>query len=127
MENKSHQVGVVSWEVFNDLYENQYDLIRKIRFFVQAGQVGQNESLALEMMGDLLADKQDELEKLRQQGLAERASLAPGDDLSHVQLLTAGNFDGKNRLMVPLENRPGKRGSIWNRLKQIMKAGEQGS
>jgi hypothetical protein len=46
MENKSHQLGVVSWEVFNDLYENQYDLIRKIRFFVQAGQAEQNESLA---------------------------------------------------------------------------------
>ena len=44
MENESHQSGVVSWEVFDDLYENQYDLIRKIRFFVLAGKVEKNES-----------------------------------------------------------------------------------
>ncbi len=112
MENKLHQLGVVSWEVFNDLYENQYDLIRKIRFFVRAGQGGQNESLALEMVGDLLADKEDELEKLRQKALAERASSPAGDDLSHFQLPPEGDCDGNNRQLIPLGNQPGRRGSV---------------
>jgi hypothetical protein len=126
MENKSHQLGVVSWEVFNDLYENQYDLIRKLRFFVQAGQAQQNEGLALEMVGDLLADKQDELEKLRQKGLAERASSAAGEDLPHFQLPLGANSDVKTRLLVPLAKQPGKRGSVWNRFRQSIKAAEQG-
>ncbi len=43
MGNKSHQSGLVSWEVFNDLYENQYDLLRKIKFFVLAGHSEKNE------------------------------------------------------------------------------------
>jgi hypothetical protein len=127
MEKKLHQLGVVGWEVFNDLYENQYDLIRKIKFLVQAGQVGQNEGLALEMMGELLADKLDELEKLRQKGLAERTSLSSGEDLPSYQLLQVGGSDGKNRLMIPLENRPARKGSVWNRVKQFVRAGEQRS
>lgn len=125
MENKSHQLGVVSWEVFNDLYENQYDLIRKIRFFVQAGKVDQNESLALQMVGDLLAQKQDELEKVRRKGLAERALFAAKSDLPHFQLLTAGNSDGGNQLIIPAENQSRRRGSVWNWVKQFIRAGEQ--
>ena len=125
MENKSLHLGVVSWEVFNDLYENQYDLIRKIRFFVQAGQVEQNESLALEMVEDLLVNKQDELDKLRQKGLAERASLAAEGDLSHFHLLPAGNNDGGNKLMIPAQNQPRKKGAVWNWVKRFIGAGEQ--
>ncbi len=126
MENKSYQLGVVSWEVFADLYENQYDLIRKIRFFLRAGQGEQNESLALEMLGDLLADTQKGLEELRLRGLAERASLAGNGDFPDFSLLPAGYRDAGNKLMIQAENQSGRKGAVWNRIKQFIRASVPG-
>ncbi len=125
MENKTPQSGLVSWEVFNDLYENQYDLIRKIRFLVQAGQMEQMEGLALEMMGDLLADQLDALDKVRQKGLAERSSLNARGDLSYLHLLPSGNHDGGSNLMIPAENQSRKRGAVWKWVKHFVNVGEQ--
>lgn len=124
MEKKSSQLGVVSWEVFNDLYESQYDLIRKIRFFVQAGKADKNETLALEMVGELLDRKQDELEKARQKGLAERISLAAESDLPHFRLPQAGNSDGDNKRTNRSGNQPVRRGSVWGWIKQFVWASE---
>jgi hypothetical protein len=71
MSNEAAGTGIVSWEVFNDLYESQYDLLRKLRFFIKAGRSDRNEKLALDLIDDFLAGKEDELEALRQRGLEE--------------------------------------------------------
>jgi hypothetical protein len=125
MENKIPQSGLVSWEIFNDLYESQYDLIRKIRFLLQAGQMEQMEGIALEMMADLLADKQNELDKVRQKGLAERSSLSAAGAPSYLHLLPLGNHDGGSNLMIPAENQSRKRGAVWQWVKHFIRVGEQ--
>jgi hypothetical protein len=125
MENKSHQSGLVSWEVFNDLYENQYDLLRKIKFFVLAGHSEKNESLALEMVGELLANKQEELERLRQKGLSERDSLSHRKELHHFQLVPVVNPGDGNELMTPQENRSKKNVAVWSWVKTFFKESKQ--
>ena len=71
MADNADGTGTVSWEVFNDLYENQHDLLRKLRFFIKAGRSDKDESLALNIMEDFLSGKEQELEILRQRGLEE--------------------------------------------------------
>ena len=71
MCEKADDTGVVSWELFNALYENQYDLFRKLRFIVKAGKVNNNDSMALEMIEDYLKRKEVDLKDLRQAGLEE--------------------------------------------------------
>ncbi len=71
MYEKTDDTGVVSWELFNALYENQYDVFRKLRFIVKAGKVNNNESMALEMIDDYLKRKEVELKEIRQAGLEE--------------------------------------------------------
>jgi hypothetical protein len=71
MCEKADDTGVVSWELFNALYENQYDLFRKLKFIVKAGKVDNNESMALEMIEDYLRGKEVDLKDIRQAGLED--------------------------------------------------------
>jgi len=116
MENKFDQSGSVSWEVFNDLYETYYDLMRKIRFFVEAGRAANNESLAMEMLGELIAGKQGEIEKVRRRGIAERDSALAEADFASFG--SKPNDNPENGAKTKAENRPDVKESIWNRVKQ---------
>lgn len=71
MYEQADDTGVVSWELFNALYENQYDLLRKLKFIVKAGKANNNESMALEMIEDYLKRKEVDLKDLRQAGLED--------------------------------------------------------
>jgi hypothetical protein len=71
MYDKADDTGVVSWKLFNALYENQYDLFRKLRFIVKAGKLNNNELMALEMIDDYLKRKEVDLKDLREAGLQE--------------------------------------------------------
>ncbi len=71
MPNKAADVGEVSWRLFNDLYESQYDLLRKLEFITKAGKLNGGESIALELIDGYLKQKESELKELRQAALAE--------------------------------------------------------
>jgi hypothetical protein len=64
--------GMVSWEVFDALYEHHFDCLRKIRFFVKAGSGLREEGTALEIIAEFLRQKENELQELRQTAFAER-------------------------------------------------------
>jgi hypothetical protein len=119
MREKSYKSGMVSWKVFNDLYENQYDAFRKLKFFVKAGKTGQNETLALEMIEDLLSRRETDLEKIRHNGLEERvgADSAVVRQISNPALLEGGGENGNDRSLVVAVPRESARTSYWSRLK----------
>jgi hypothetical protein len=71
MLEKADDTAVIIWTLFNDLYENQYDFFRKLRFIIRAGKVNNTESMALEMIEDYLQRKEGELKNLREAGLEE--------------------------------------------------------
>ncbi|MGC8491039.1 MAG: hypothetical protein ACP5SH_04805 [Syntrophobacteraceae bacterium] len=71
MPTKAADVGEVSWRLFNELYESQYDLLRKLEFITKAGKLNGCESIALELIDGYLKQKESELKELRQAALAE--------------------------------------------------------
>ncbi len=108
---------MVSWKVFNDLYENQYDAFRKIRFFVKAGKTGKNELLALDMIEDLLFRREEELERIRRDAMQERTGAEAPVAITSQTLLESGNNNGASRALVPVGPRENTRESAWQRLK----------
>lgn len=121
--------GSVSWKLFNELYENQYDLFRKLRFFIQAGKSGRNEKLALDMVEDFLARKEGELERLRQSGLEEwaasggAAGLPPGPGTPLLEHVRAGN----EKSLVLHQSVPVARASFWSRFKARIRGAADGN
>ena len=71
MSNKAGDVGSVSWELFNELYESQYDLLRKLQFITKAGKLNGGEAIALEMIEGYLEQKKSELKELRKAAMDE--------------------------------------------------------
>ncbi len=71
MSNKPSDVGAVSWELFNDLYESHYDLLRKLEFIIRAGKLNGGETIALELIDGYLRRKDIELKELREAAMAE--------------------------------------------------------
>ena len=72
MVEKVMNSGVVSWESFDGLYEHHVDCLRKVRFFAKSGSALKEERTALEIIADFLKQKENEVEGLRQNALAER-------------------------------------------------------
>jgi hypothetical protein len=72
MAEKLVSGGMISWEVFDALYEHHFDCLRKIRFFVKAGSGLREEGTALEIITEFLTQKESELQELRRNALAER-------------------------------------------------------
>ena len=71
MSNKAVDVGAVSWELFNELYESHYDLLRKLEFIIRAGKLNGGEMIALELIDGYLKRKDIELKELREAAMAE--------------------------------------------------------
>lgn len=117
MYEKAHDTGVVSWKLFNALYENQYDLFRKLRFIVKAAKVNNDESTALEMIDDYLKRKEVALEDLRQAGLEEWTAMGKTTGLQRVparQMPENNGVGGPGRSLVPVV--PLNRVSVWSRV-----------
>ncbi|MDR3569533.1 MAG: hypothetical protein P4L43_16030 [Syntrophobacteraceae bacterium] len=76
----NNDIGAVSWELFNELYESQYDLLRKLKFITRAAKMNGGESIALELIEGYLKDKERELGVLRDASLEEWSGreTAPG-------------------------------------------------
>ena len=72
MTAKVFDGGVVSWETFDALCEHDLDCLRKISFFVKAGNVLKQESMALEVIAEFLKQKENELQEMRQKALSGR-------------------------------------------------------
>jgi len=72
MAEKLLDSGVVSWEDFDALYEHHVDCVRKIQFFAKSGNALKEERTALEIIADFLKQKENELQTLRQNALANR-------------------------------------------------------
>lgn len=115
MTKKSHESGMVSWKVFNDLYENQFDAFRKLKFFVKAGKTGKNASLALEMIEEFLENREADLEQIRRDGLDERVDVDAEQAMDRALVISAGT-DGENGSLIPAAQAPA-RTSYWSRLK----------
>ena len=117
MLEKAGDPAVISWKLFNDLYENQYDLFRKLRFIIKAGKVNNSEAMALEMIEDYLQSKEGELKNLRQAGMEEWIRRGRPTGLQRVSTSGVPANDGAkgpDRSLVPMA--PGDRGSRWSRL-----------
>ena len=86
MSNKAGDVGAVSWELFNELYESQYDLLRKLKFITKAAKMNGGEAIALELIDGYLQKKDSELKDLRASAMREwtgretGAGAQPGTD-----------------------------------------------
>lgn len=91
MTEKKFETGVVSWKVFEEMFESQLDLIRKLRFLYRAGVVD-HDGLVLEIIADLLKMKESAVRELREQALDEREA-AGGADV----LVVAKNRDDSQR------------------------------
>ncbi len=76
------------------------------------------------MVGELLANKHEELKKLRRKGLAERDSLAHRKELPDFQLVPVVNSNDGNELMIPPEDRSRKKVAVWSWVKQFFKEGK---
>jgi hypothetical protein len=117
MNEKADNTGVVSWKLFNALYENQYDLFRKLRFIVKAAKVNSDESMALEIIDDFLKRKEVDLEELRQAGLEEWTRMGKTTGLQRVAApQKPQNYGGRGpaRSLVPVV--PLSRVSVWSRV-----------
>ncbi len=116
--------GSVSWKLFNDMYESQHDLFRKLRFFVEAGKLDHNETIALESIAEVLDRKERELEKLRRSGLQEWGGGpgSTGPDRPAQRALISGADGNMNTLPVLFEDADANR-SLWSRIKSRMRGG----
>ena len=117
MPENTGDPAVISWKLFNDLYENQYDLFRKLRFIIRAGKVVNSESIALEMIEDYLQRKEGELKNLRQAGLEEWIRRGKPTSLQRVSIRGIPDNDGAtgpDTSLVPVT--PVDRVSRWSRI-----------
>ncbi len=122
MDEKADNTGVVSWKLFNALYENQYDLFRKLKFIVEAGKLNNNHSMALEMIDDCLKRKEVDLKDLRQAGLEEWISRGKRAGSQRVSAREGPQNNGKIRLgksLVPVV--PVSRVSLWSKVMSRIK------
>ena len=116
MYEKADDTGVVSWELFNAMYENQYDLFRKLKFIVKATKVNNNESMALEMIDDYLQRKEVDLKQIRQTGLEEWDRRRKTTSLQEVPAPEMPENNGEIRSGTPLVPVvPASRVSSWSR------------
>jgi len=72
MRAKEPNGGVVSWRIFDALFEHHFECLRKIQFFVKAGNALKEERIAIEIMHEFVKQKEHELQRLRLDALAER-------------------------------------------------------
>lgn len=72
MAEKLLNSGVVSWEDFDALYEHHVDCMRKLQFFAKSGNALKEERTALEIIVDFLKQKENEVQELRRNALADR-------------------------------------------------------
>ena len=122
MDEKAHDTGVVSWKLFNALYESQYDLFRKLKFIVQAGKLKNNQSTALEMIDDYLKRKEVDLKDLRQAGLEEWISRRKKAGSQRVLARERPQNNGKlglGKSLVPVV--PVSRVSLWSKVMSRIK------
>jgi hypothetical protein len=72
MAEKVLNSGMVSWENFEALFEHHVDCVRKIRFFAKSGNALKEERTALDIIADFLKQRENEVQELRQNALADR-------------------------------------------------------
>ncbi len=122
MDEKAHDTGVVSWKLFNALYESQYDLFRKLKFIVQAGKLKNNQSMALEMIDDYLNRKEVDLKDLRQAGLEEWISRGKTAGLQRIPARERKQNNGEIHLGKSLATiEPASGVSFWSRVMSKIK------
>ena len=124
MAEKGSDSGAISWWLFNDLYENQSDLLRKLRFFIKAGKMNNTEALALDMIEDYIGSREAELEKIRQEGLREWNGGAQRPALQSPEnrmMLENRAEDAAGRALAPIGSPYSGKLSFWNRLKSRIK------
>jgi len=74
MPKNAVDTGLVSWEIFDALYESQADFCRKLGFLVKSGRATKEEGLALDIISDQLYFKEKEIISLREQALIQSRS-----------------------------------------------------
>jgi hypothetical protein len=109
--------GVISWQIFDALFEHHFDCLRKIRFFIKAGNALKEESVAIEILAEFVKQKEHELQQLRQVALTER------DETGCLEV--KDNSDNRERHLGPesirQEDRP-----VFGKLREIcMNGGEE--
>ena len=114
MTQKPPSAHMVSWEAFDSLYEHHFDCLRKIGFLVKAGSGLGEERTAVEVIGEFIGQKQEELAKVRHGALAERVR---AEDLE-----AAGGQEGQRASMGAEVVRPQDR-VTFGRLREICAMG----
>jgi len=71
MPGNASETSVVSLRAFQSLHDHYLDFCRKIRFFIKGGFTIKEEALALEIILELLDQREKELGDLREKALDE--------------------------------------------------------
>lgn len=125
MPGKVFETGVISWRTFDELFESQYDMYRKVKFLIRAGNALGEEGIALEAIADLVSQKEGELEALRKQALAERdeaggleVRVVPGSKETELAPHLMHNDD--SRFFLKLIDICKSGGAPWENLKAVI-------
>jgi len=127
MITKKLHGGLISWQLFDVLFEHHFDCLRKIHFFVKAGNALKEEGVVLEILAEFVKQKEHELEKLRQDALAERHEVGcfqmetiSGDQESNLDPESIGQED--RRAFGKLREICIDGGEEWGKLKALTEA-----
>jgi hypothetical protein len=122
MSKNTIGVGVVSWEIFDSLFENQADFCRKIRFLVKAGRATKEEGHALDIIFDQLNSKEKEIITLREKALNQRKELDECNDQDKSGRISTIYADLPETMSVleKLESIRQQAGYPWENIKSII-------
>lgn len=122
MSKNTIEAGVVSWELFDTLYENQADFCRKLRFLVKAGRATEEGRLALDIICDLLNSKEKDITELRVKAFEQRRHLdgliARDDDLQPSSQYA--EISERISILEKLESIRQEAGYPWENIKSII-------
>jgi len=113
--------GLVSWEIFDALYESQADFCRKLGFLVKAGRATKEEGLALDIISDQLYFKEKEIISLREQAFNQSKTTKEPVDQDKDGRTNIKDADSETiNIIEKLESIRQKDGYPWEYIKSII-------
>lgn len=121
MPENSFESTFVTLRTFKSLYDQYYDFCRKLRFFIKGAFTIQEESLALEIISELLDQKEKDLEMLRAQAFDESRNPDPRSESMELLLGRSLMQSEDYRLLRRLSDIRKNGGQQWETLQALLR------